>query len=125
MIGRLLGIFGGREEEAVEAPLPAYTSPPHPRRLPAELVAAIESAHIIFREPHDETTDGFIMVTISSVGRWNWDGRDDAAKRVLRSYPELDKAGARRAADLIAAQIGRRSRPRSRASGRTSWMNDW
>lgn len=101
MLGRLTSLFGGGS---------ANGGPPAPSSLPRELLLAIETAQILWRPSRADDEEAGPIVMVVGVGRWVWDGVEDAAARVAKSYPELPGAHHTRAAKLIRGQIGRRNR---------------
>lgn len=72
--------------------------------LPDEIVLAIDTANVIWR-PSRQDDDAAAVVFVAGVGRWAFDGIDDAACRVQRANPDLPKRHCQRAARLIASKI--------------------
>ncbi len=101
MLRLLTSLFGGGSA-------PGW--PPAPSSLPHELLLAIETAHVLWRPSRADDEEAGPIVVVVGVGRWVWDGVEDAAARVAKSYPELPAAHHTRAAKLICGQIGRRNR---------------
>lgn len=101
MLGLLTSLFGGSSADA---------GPPAPSSLPQELLLAIETAHVLWRPSRADDEEAGPIVVVVGVGRWVWDGVEDAAARVAKSYPELPSAHHTRAAKLIRGQIGHRNR---------------
>lgn len=95
--GTLDPIFGG--------------APSTPGRLPPELVAALHVAAVDFRATPDPTDGGTrCYVSVPTVGRFRFDGLDDAAERIVRAWPEVTPQQARHAAVLLARVVGLRNR---------------
>lgn len=86
------------------------TAPPVRQPLPRELLVAIERATIAARGEPDEHGDTRITVHAVGLGSFNWEGTKPAAARILRHWPEIEEAGARRAARLLADTVAGRMR---------------
>lgn len=100
-------------------------SPPSPERLPAELVALIEGAIIVFRQGEGDI-DAVAVVKVAGLGSWKFDGIAETAERIGRKWPELSESCCRRAAQLVAAQVAMRNRQDMRGKPRgRSWVWDW
>lgn len=101
-------------------------APPVRQPLPRELLLAIERATIAARGEPDADGDQRITVHAVGLGSFNWEGTKPAAARILRHWPEIEAAGARRAARLLADTIA--NRQRADFSGdrgrRGSWVFD-
>lgn len=82
--------------------------------LPPELLAAITAAGVIWRPGAEEGDPARAIVTVRTVGRFYFDGRDDAAARIRRAYPDLTAPEARRAALLLGDVIASRNRVSAR-----------
>jgi hypothetical protein len=116
MWGRVRNLFRGgvtaSEDPATEA-LEAAT--PKSETLPPDLVAAIESALVTWRhfegnEDKDEASYSSAVVRVTGLGGlWRFDGIAEAAERVAKHYPDLTPQACRRAAKMIAAEIGKRN----------------
>ncbi|MDO6458050.1 hypothetical protein Q4494_13250 [Celeribacter halophilus] len=104
--------------EALEAATPKSET------LPPDLVAAIESALVTWRhfegnEDKDEASYSSAVVRIVGLGgMWRFDGIAEAAERVAKHYPDLTPQACRRAAKMIAAEIGKRNLEAHRQSSR-------
>lgn len=133
MWGGLKSLWG-----AVRAPDPATeaieAATPQSDTLPPELVAAIGSALVTWRHFRGDPDKGeasyssAVLRVIGLGGMWRFDGIAEAAERVAKHYPDLTPQACRRAAKMIAAEIGKRNldahRRGSRRSG--SWRaTDW
>ncbi|MDO6455474.1 hypothetical protein Q4494_00150 [Celeribacter halophilus] len=113
--------------EALEAATPKSDT------LPQELVVAIESALVTWRhfegnEDTDEASYSSAVVRVIGLGGlWRFDGIAEAAERVQKHYPELTPQACRRAAKMIAAEIGKRNLEAHRQSSRRGrWSaTDW
>ncbi|ULB09135.1 hypothetical protein ORIO_04230 [Cereibacter azotoformans] len=131
-MGWLARFFGGPASASVGAAAPAVASGapvsgdlPAGGRLPAELALAIEAANVIFRPGAGSGDDDRVYVELPGVGRWLFDGNEDAAERIGRVWGgALSPAQLHRAARLLAAQIGRRNREDFARGGRQreSWV---
>ncbi|MFU8865089.1 MAG: hypothetical protein ACNA7O_14330 [Rhodobacterales bacterium] len=114
MLTGILQRFGRRDD-----------APPKSDRLPAELVAAIEGASVVFRQG-DGDDDALPVVRIPGLGSWKFDGLAETAERVAAAYPELSPMACRKAARLVAAQVGKRNWADMRGQPRrASWVFDW
>ena len=108
MFGMLARIFcgpGGSQEDEME-----MTGSQNPRYLPFELVVAIEAAEVFWRPSRADDDDAMPVVRIVGIGNWVFVDIADTAGRVARAFPDLPLPHCRRAAKLIAAQIGVRNR---------------
>lgn len=110
-------------------PEPAVVVGEPPRRVPQEVVAAIEAAWVSVRgEPDPEDGAVRLLVRVPGVGHFIWDGLADAADRLARNF-ELAEPVARRAAKLLAAVVAREEREARRARHAamraTSWVHNW
>ncbi len=101
MFGLLASIFGSGTADG---------GPPASQSLPHELLLAIDTAHVLWRPSRADDEEAGPIVVVVGVGRWVWDGIEDATARVAKSYPELPGTHHTGAAKLIRAQIGRRNR---------------
>lgn len=77
--------------------------------IPADLVASIESADIMFRPSVDETGAPRVMVRAVGLGAFHYEGKREAAERIARMCG-LPAATARRAAGLLAQVVAHRNR---------------
>lgn len=95
--------------------------------IPAELVAAIESAMVTPRGTGGEDDEPRMMIKIVGLGAFYWEGLQPAAERISRAYPDLPAATCRKAARLIASVVGSRNRGEFRNNGRrrSGWVNSW
>jgi hypothetical protein len=108
----MLGLFQRRGDAA-------------PDRLPAELVAAIERMGILRRTPGDDGAPR-VAIKIPGVGSAYLNESADLCARILRAYPDLSEACARRAVVLIEAEVARRNREDFRQRPeRKSWVWGW
>ena len=94
----ILSLFGGGGSNA--APFP----------FPEDLASAIELASVTERGEIDPENGPRIYVRCVGLGHFHWQGIEDAARRVLRGYPELSERQAKRAADLLAAKVASANR---------------
>ncbi|ETD87904.1 hypothetical protein ACTTAL_12745 [Rhodobacter capsulatus] len=116
MLGALLDrLAGGRG-----APAPAHKPTD---RLPAELVAAIEGAAVFFRSGPDG--DAVPVVRVPGLGMWKHEGLAETADRIGRAWPELTRRACLKAAELVAAQCGKRNWADMRGRPRRSWVWNW
>ena len=128
----LARIFGGSASAPVGGAAPAVASgapapgdTPAGGRLPAELALAIGAANIVFRPGAGTGDDPRVYVELPGVGRWLFDGNEDAAERIGRVWGDvLSPAQLHRAARLLAAEIGRRNGQDFARGGRQrdSWV---
>lgn len=96
-----------------------------PDRLPAELVAAIERMTVLRRTPGDDGGTR-LAIKIPGVGSLYLGESADLRARILRAYPDLSDACARRAVALIEAEVARRNREDFRQRPeRKSWVWGW
>ena len=96
-----------------------------PDRLPAELVAAIERMAVLRRTPGDDGGNR-LVIKIAGLGSLYVGENADLRARILRAYPDLSEACARRAVALIEAEIARRNREDFRQRPeRKSWVWGW
>ena len=96
-----------------------------PPRLPAELVLSIERLAVLRRTSGDDGKPR-IAIKIPTLGSLYLGETADLQGRILRAYPELSEACARRAVALIEAEVGRRNREVFRGRPeRKSWVWDW
>lgn len=115
----MLAAFLDRMTGGRAAPAPALSD-----RLPPELVAAIEGAAIFFRLGEDG--DAVPVVRIAGLGMWKHDGIAETADRIGRAWPELSRRACLKAAELVAAQCGRRNWQDARGMPRRkSWVWNW
>lgn len=92
--------------------------------LPEELSLVIAQATILFRPGRSDDDDGRLLVRVTGLGMWFWDGERDAADRVSRAYPELTRRACLKAARLIGGEVGRHNREKTRGE-RRNWVLDW
>ena len=78
--------------------------------LPRELVLIIENADVFFRSSRNEMGDPYAVVSAAYLGKWKFDGIDDAADRVSKAYPDLNRQTCIRAGKLIGVIVGRANR---------------
>ena len=101
-----------------------FGTPPdrsQPSRLPAELVAAIGAASIMFRSD-DAEGNPRVSVIVPGIGNWRFDGISESAERIARAWPELTGPQARHAATLLSGQVAAANRLRfSGRPTRRSW----
>ena len=95
--------------------------------VPPELLAAITAAGVIWRREGDDSNRERAIVIVRTVGRFYFDGRDDAAARIRRVWPDLAAPEARRAATLLGDVVGSRNRVAGRrgGTGPTPWALRW
>ena len=122
MIAGLIERLTGRADQA-----PPESEPEPPAGVPDELVAAIQSASVVKRSaPDHETGETRIILRISGLGSFAWEGIGPAASRVARHYPELPSRTCRRAAQLIAGVAAREVRfTHRRALEKRGWVWSW
>lgn len=100
-------------------------APPKSDRLPAELVAQIEAASVVFRQSEGDD-DALPIVRIPGLGSWKFDGLAETADRIGNAWPELSPMACRKAARLVAAQVGKRNWDDARGKPRrNSWVFGW
>ncbi|WP_420023556.1 hypothetical protein ACN9JG_04060 [Cereibacter azotoformans] len=131
-MGWLARIFGGTALASVGAAAPAVASGapvsgdlPAGGRLPAELALSIEAATIVFRPGAGNGDEARVHVELPGVGRWWFDGIEDAAERIGRTWADVcTPAQLHRAARLLAAEVGRRNAQDFARGGRQreSWV---
>ena len=97
----------------------------HPPRLPAELIASIERMAVLRRTAGDDGAPR-VAIKIPGVGSLYLGESADLRARILRAYPDLSEACARRAVSLIEAEVARRNREDFRQRPeRQSWVWGW
>lgn len=122
VIGSLMSaLLGQNGADAASEPRVAPTAPGS-KRLPPELVSAIDTAFVIVRQAHGPDEDPRIVVSVPVLGRWMWRGAEHATERVGRFFPELDDASCERAAMLISGQVTMRLREQPKLRRRSSWV---
>jgi hypothetical protein len=135
MWGRVRNLFRGGFTTASADPATEAIEAATPRSdtLPPDLVAAIEAASVVWRyfegnADKDEASYSSAVVRIVGLGgMWRFDGIAEAAERVQKHYPDLTPQACRRAAKMIAAEIGKRNLLAHRhQSRRGRWSaTDW
>ncbi|WP_284266129.1 hypothetical protein [Roseicyclus amphidinii] len=108
---------------------PAVVAGDTPHRLPAELVAAIETATITTRgEPDPEDGSVRTIVKVAGMGPFVLDGLDDAAKRIETAFevrPEVAQKAAKLLASVAAREVRDMIRARHAGAGARPWVFDW
>jgi len=99
------------------------TAAPARAGLPPELVLAIEGCAVFFRGVNEQG-EARAVVRVTGLGMFNHDGIKETADRVGRHWPELSPQQCKRAAKLIADQIGKRNQEGPKAK-RRNWLNSW
>jgi hypothetical protein len=117
LLGRMTG--GGGTKAAPAAPVTQSD------RLPPQLVASIGAMSVTFRKgPNDE--DAIAYCILPSVGSFRLDGTNELSKRIADAWPEISAAQARKAAHLVAGEVGRRNWADMQGRRvRRSWVFDW
>lgn len=102
----------------------AWLKRPAEQGIPAWLVAALTNAWVAERGTDDEGNPR-LMVRVSGLGAWHWEGINPAAERIAR-HTELPLATCRKAARILADVLARRNHARAMGKPhRKTWVNSW
>lgn len=109
--------------QAIAKWLPGKGATQQNTAIPADLIAALESATITWRTP-DEDGNPRAVIRAAGLGSWTWEGLDHAAERIQR-HEGLPMPTCRKAARILAGVMAKRNRDSYRPERRRSWVWDW
>lgn len=100
---------------------------PEQTGIPAELTAAIEAAAVTFRDFGGEDEAPRVLVKVTGLGAFYWEGLKPTAERISRAFPNLPAPTCRKAARLVADAVASRNRGdfRRKPRPRNRWVWGW